>query len=187
VEPIASSLHRLGVTPNALTVSGLLLQAINAWLLATGHLPLAGLLILLFSAVDSLDGTLARLSGQTSRFGAFLDSVVDRFAESVVFFGLLVHFARTGQQEELYLSYLAVIGSIMVSYARARAEGLGLDCEVGWFSRVERVIVLSAGLLLGLVRPVLWLLAIVTIVTVLQRMLHVYRHTRHDARTQRQG
>jgi len=178
VEPIARGLHRLGLTPNALTVMGFLLNLVNAWLLATGRFPLAGVLILAFSALDAFDGTLARLSGQATRFGAFLDSVLDRYSEGVIFFGLLVHFARTGRQEELYLTYAAIIGSQLVSYARARAEGLGLPCQVGWFSRVERVIALSFGLIVGWVRPVLWLLAILTNVTAGQRMLHVYRLTR---------
>lgn len=178
VEPIAGGLHRLGVTPNALTVLGFLLNGINAWLLATGRFPLAGVLILAFSGLDALDGTLARLSGQATRFGAFLDSVLDRYSEAVIFFGLVVWFARTGQQEGLFLAYAAIIGSQLVSYTRARAEGLGLDCKVGWFSRVERVIALSLGLIVGWVRPVLWLLAVLTNLTAAQRMLHVYRLTR---------
>lgn len=178
VEPIARGLHRLGVTPNALTVFGFLLNLVNAWLLASGRLRLAGVLVLAFSALDGLDGTLARLSGQATRFGAFLDSVLDRFSEAVLYFGLLVYFAHSGRQEELYLTYAAIIGSQMVSYTRARAEGLGLPCQVGWFSRVERIIALCIGLVAGWLRPVLWLLAILTNLTALQRMLHVYRLTR---------
>lgn len=177
VEPIARGLHRLGVTPNALTVMGFLLHFVNAWLLATGRFPLAGILILAFSALDAFDGTLARLSGQATRFGAFLDSVLDRCSEAVIFFGLLVYFARTGRHEELYLTYAAIIGSQLVSYTRARAEGLGLSCQVGWFSRVERILALSLGLIVGWVRPVLWLLAILTNLTALQRMLHVHKLT----------
>jgi CDP-diacylglycerol--glycerol-3-phosphate 3-phosphatidyltransferase len=177
VEPIARAMHRLGITPNALTVLGFLLNLINAWLLATGHFPLAGILILVFSALDAFDGTLARLSGQATRFGAFLDSVLDRYSEAVIFFGLLIYFTHTGRREELYLTYAAIIGSQLVSYTRARAEGLGLPCQVGWFSRVERIIALSLGLVVGWVRPVLWLLAILTNVTAGQRMLHVYRLT----------
>lgn len=183
VEPIARALHRLGVTPNALTVTGFLLTAINAWLLAEGRLALAGALILAFSALDAFDGTLARLSGQVTRFGAFLDSVLDRYAEAVLFFGLLVFFGRAGSQEAvyIYLTFAALTGSFMVSYTRARAEGLGLTCKSGWFTRVERIIVLAAGLLSGWIRPVLWLLAILTNLTAVQRMAHVYLATRADA------
>jgi len=177
VEPIARFLHRLGVTPNQLTVLGFLLSLVNAWLLATGRLPLAGALILTFSALDALDGALARQTGQVSQFGAFLDSVLDRFSEAAIFFGLLVFFTRAGHQDEILLTYVAIIGSLMVSYTRARAEGAGLRCQVGWFSRVERIIVLSFGLLVGWIRPVLWLLAIVTNFTALQRIAHVYRTT----------
>lgn len=181
VEPIARGLHRLGVTPNALTVFGFLLSLVNAWLLAKGQLRLAGLLILAFSALDAFDGTLARLTGQATTFGAFLDSVLDRFSEGAIYFGLLVYLAGSGRREELYLTYVAIVGSQMVSYTRARAEGLGLRCQVGWFSRVERVIVLSLGLTVGWLRPVLWLLAVLTNLTALQRMLHVYRLTRGAA------
>ncbi|MDI7275269.1 MAG: CDP-alcohol phosphatidyltransferase family protein [Anaerolineae bacterium] len=182
VEPIARALHRLGVTPNGLTVLGFLLSIVNAWLLATGRLRLAGALILLFSALDAFDGALARMSGQVTRFGAFLDSVLDRYAEGVLFFGLLICFAQAGRREELYLTYVAIIGSQLVSYTRARAEGLGLRCQEGWFTRVERILVLAAGLLLNWLRPVLWLLAILTNVTALQRMALVYRLTREDPR-----
>lgn len=187
VEPIARGLHRMGVTPNLLTIGGFLLNLINAWLLATGQLPLAGALILAFSALDAFDGTLARLSGQVTKFGAFLDSTLDRFSEALIFFGLLVYAARSGHQEESYLTFIALVGSQMVSYTRARAEGLGLRCQVGWFSRVERIIVLSLGLLVGWVRPVLWILAILTNLTALQRMVHVYRITRSEASTASKG
>ncbi len=181
VEPIARALHRLGVTPNALTVIGFLLSLVNAWLLASGRLRLAGALILLFSALDAFDGALARVSGQATRFGAFLDSVLDRFSEGALFFGLLVYFALADNREGLYLTYIALLGSQLVSYTRARAEGLGLRCQEGWFTRVERILVLAAGLLLGLLQPVLWVLAILTNVTALQRMALVYRLTRSDS------
>ncbi|HOG47168.1 MAG TPA: CDP-alcohol phosphatidyltransferase family protein [Anaerolineae bacterium] len=180
VEPIARALHRLGFTPNVLTVLGFLLSFIPAALLATGRLPLAGVLILVCSALDAFDGTLARLSGRATTFGAFLDSVLDRFSEGIIYFGLIAYCAQTGRQEELYLTYAAIIGSQLVSYTRARAEGLGLRCTAGWFSRVERIIGLSVGLMVGWLRPVLWLLAILTNLTALQRMVHVYRATRGE-------
>ncbi len=180
VEPVARALHRMGMTPNALTVLGFVLTLANAYLLAKGHLRLAGVLVLVFSALDAFDGTLARLTGQATRFGAFLDSVLDRFSEAAIYFGLLVFLANAGRREELYLTYVAIVGSQMVSYTRARAEGLGLSCQVGWFSRVERIIALSFGLVVGWLRPILWLLAIVTNLTAVQRMLHVYRLTRSN-------
>lgn len=185
VEPIARLLNRIGMTPNQLTVLGFFLSLVNAWLLAVGRLPLAGALILVFTALDAFDGTLARLSGQVTRFGAFLDSTLDRYVEAGLFFGLLVYFNRPGNSEPTYqyLSFLAITGSFMVSYARARAEGLGLSCKSGWFTRVERIILLSAGLLVGQIRPTLWLLAVLTNLTALQRMLHVYRTTRADTPT----
>jgi CDP-diacylglycerol---glycerol-3-phosphate 3-phosphatidyltransferase len=179
VQPIVRTLHRLHVTPNQLTIFGFLLNLINAWLLAIGRLQLAGVLILLFSAMDALDGSLARLSGQVTKFGGFLDSVLDRVSETALFLGLLIYFVHSGPQDQIYvyLVYLAINGSLLVSYTRARAEGLGLECRAGWFTRVERIIVLSLGLLVGWIRPVLWLLAIATNLTALQRIIHVYNVT----------
>jgi CDP-diacylglycerol---glycerol-3-phosphate 3-phosphatidyltransferase len=180
VQPIVRTLHRLGVTPNQLTIAGFLLNLINAWLLAIGRLPLAGALILVFSALDALDGSLARISGQVTKFGGFLDSVLDRVSETALFLGLLIYFVHSGPSDQvyIYLTYLAINGSLLVSYTRARAEGLGLECRVGWFTRVERIIVLSLGLLVGWIRPVLWILAILTNLTALQRIIHVYNVTR---------
>jgi CDP-diacylglycerol--glycerol-3-phosphate 3-phosphatidyltransferase len=108
--------------------------------------------------------------------------VLDRFAEAILFLGLLVFFNRAGSSESLYLylTFAAMIGSFMVSYTRARAEGLGLTCKSGWFTRVERILLLSAGLLTGWVRPMLWLLAVLANVTAVQRMVHVYLSTRVD-------
>lgn len=166
-----------GVSPNALTLAGLGLSAFAAVLVAAGAFTLGGVVLLVASAFDMLDGAVARASGTTSRFGGLLDSVIDRYSEAVIFGALLVVFARDYNLALVVGSWLALTGSLLVSYTRARAEGLGLDCEVGVFQRPERVILLSAGLIVAdpLLAPVVWVLAVVTNVTVLQRVLYVRR------------
>jgi len=176
--PIAAVLDRLGASPNLLTALGFLLTGVVAWTLARGMLQLGGLLLLLVAPFDALDGALARLTGRQSRFGAFLDSTVDRFSEAVVFFGLLVYYIGQGARGEVLLIYTAIVGSLMVSYARARAEGLGLPCKVGLLTRIERVFVMGVGLLLGYPRLALWVVAVLANFTALQRMAHVWRVSR---------
>ena len=136
-----------------------------------------GVALLLASALDMLDGAVARATGTASPFGAFLDSVADRYSEAAMWMALVIVFAQKNDALLVAGSVLAMAGSLLVSYARARAEGLGLDCEVGWFQRPERVVALALGLMVPdlLLGPVVWLLAIVTNVTVVQRVLHVRR------------
>jgi CDP-diacylglycerol---glycerol-3-phosphate 3-phosphatidyltransferase len=185
-ETPARWLGQLGFTPNALTIVGSLLTASVGLLIAQGWFLAAGICLWLFSATDSLDGALARATGRVSVFGAFLDSVCDRYAEAAVFLGLVWWYQAVGDTLGVALSYVAIIGSLMVSYARARAEGVGLQAaEVGFFQRPERIITLGAGLLLAPVLPAallaaLALLAILTTVTVLQRVLHVARASRYN-------
>jgi len=180
-ETPARWLGRLGFSPNALTVIGSLLTACVGLLIAQGWFVAAGLCLWLFSATDTLDGALARATGRVTIFGAFLDSVCDRYAEACVFLGVIWYYQSTANPLGLVLAYAALIGSLMVSYARARAEGVGLQAaDVGWFQRPERIITLGIGLLLASVFPValeavLGLLAVLTSVTVLQRVRHVAR------------
>ena len=177
-------LGRLGLTPNALTVIGASLTACVGLLIAQGWFVAAGLCLWLFSATDTLDGALARATNRVTVFGAFLDSVCDRCAEAAVFFGLVWWYQSEGNTAGVVLAYLAVIGSLMVSYSRARAEGVGLQAaEVGWFQRPERIIALGIGLLAAAVAPivlelVLAALVVLTTVTVLQRVRHVYTAAR---------
>ena len=174
-------LGRLGLTPNALTVIGSLLTASVGVLIAQGWFVAAGVCLWLFSATDTLDGALARATGRVTVFGAFLDSVSDRYAEAAVFFGIAWYYQATVNPRGVALTYLALVGSLMVSYARARAEGVGLQAaEVGWFQRPERIVLLGVGLLLTPFLPialelVLAALAILTTITVLQRVRHVAR------------
>jgi CDP-diacylglycerol--glycerol-3-phosphate 3-phosphatidyltransferase len=187
-ETPALFLGSLGFSPNALTIVGSLLTASVGLLIAQGWFLAAGICLWLFSATDTLDGALARATNRVSIFGAFLDSVCDRYAEAAVFFGLAWWYQSSGSSLGVALAYLAVIGSLMVSYTRARAEGVGLEAaDVGWFQRPERIVLLGVGLLAASFLPavllvVLGLLAILTTVTVLQRVLHVIRASRYNQR-----
>ena len=172
---LAHWLHQRGVTPNAVTVAGFVLTLLSTVMLALGILMWGGLVLWTASMFDMLDGALARYSNQVSKFGAFLDSTLDRYSESITFLGLAFYFAYVpGRQTELLLIFLTLIGSWMVSYTRARAEGLGIECKVGILQRPERLTILIAGLILGLVTPALWILAIFTNITSFQRIYEVY-------------
>ena len=177
VEPIARLIGRTGVSPNVVTVMGAVLNLGVAWVLAQGHMRIGGVLVALVGLLNALDGTLARLTGQRSRFGAFLDSTMDRFSEAIVYLGLLVFYTQSGAAQEIILIYVAIVGSLMVSYTRARAEGLGLVCKVGLLTRFERAAVLIFALVLDQVSIGLWVLAILTNFTALQRVYHVWKTT----------
>jgi len=177
VDPVAGLISRLGIAPNLLTLLGLMANAAVGLVIVRGQLPLAGVLAILASLFDAFDGALARASGQTSPFGAFLDSTLDRFSEAVIYLGLLLYYAQHGRRTEVVLVYVTIIGSLMVSYAQARAEGLGLQCQVGLLTRAERICLLIVGLIAGIMSWVLWVLAVLTNVTVVQRVVHVWRLT----------
>ena len=181
LEPLARLIARTGISPNVVTVTGLILNIGVAWVLAQGHMRLGGLLAALVGLLDALDGALARLTGQKSRFGAFLDSFVDRLCEAVLYLGLLIFYTRHGARQEIMLIYAAIVGSLLISYARARAEGLGLECKVGLLTRMERIAILSLALILNRMSIALWILAILTNFTALQRVYHVWRITRRDS------
>ncbi len=181
LEPLARLIARTGISPNVVTVTGLILNIGVAWVLAQGHMRLGGLLAALVGLLDALDGALARLTGQKSRFGAFLDSFVDRLCEAVLYLGLLIFYTRHGARQEIMLIYAAIVGSLLISYARARAEGLGLECKVGLLTRMERIAILSLALILNRMSIALWILAILTNFTALQRVYHVWRITRGNS------
>ncbi|MHB0868318.1 MAG: CDP-alcohol phosphatidyltransferase family protein [Chloroflexota bacterium] len=173
----ARLLARLGFTPNALTIIGLLLNGVVALVLVMGNPVLGGVLVLFANAFDMLDGALARVSGKGSRFGAFFDSTLDRYAEAVTYLGVMAWLFSLGDGLALLAAYLSIVGSLMVSYTRARAEGLGVHGEVGWLPRPERILLLALGLIFHqyLLLPVLWLLALLTNFTALQRILYARR------------
>ena len=147
VTGVALFFLRFGLTPNVLTLIGFLMTAGVAAVIGAGHLVLAGVLLIVSLGFDAVDGTAARLTGRSTPFGAFLDSTLDRWAEGALFFGLWIQ-ALERDRLLVLLTFLALIGSFMVSYTRARAEGLGLTCQEGLLTRFERMAILVAGLVL---------------------------------------
>jgi CDP-diacylglycerol--glycerol-3-phosphate 3-phosphatidyltransferase len=180
INPVALALGRLGLTPNMLTFIGLALILLTAIVLAFGYTRWGGLLFLLSGLFDALDGTLARLTNRKTRFGAFLDSTSDRYADAAILFGVMVPFMQRGQLIEVILAFVALVGSLLVSYTRARAEGLGLECKVGLLTRLERFIIISIGLLFNWVALMLWVLAILANFTAMQRIVYVWQITRES-------
>ena len=175
---IARGLEATGVSPNVLTVIGFLLTLLVAVILAMGNLFVGGLLLIFAALFDTLDGALARHSQQVTVFGAFLDSVMDRYSEAVTLIGLMVFYTtQPDANTNILLLAATLAGSLMVSYTRARAEAVGIECKEGFFQRTERIVVLIIGLLTGWMLPVLWVLALLTNFTALQRIFDVYRKT----------
>jgi CDP-diacylglycerol--glycerol-3-phosphate 3-phosphatidyltransferase len=175
-------LVRLGLAPNTMTLLGLAGNVVGAFFLARGQMTTGGLFILAAGPIDALDGTMARLRGESSKFGAFVDSTSDRFSELIIFFGLLIHYARVGDLTALVLVFAAAIGSVMVSYVKARAETLGFQASVGWLTRMERYLVLAPSLVLNVPLAGLWIIAILANFTALQRIWHVRRQALSDLR-----
>ena len=175
VEPPARLLLALHIHPNAITAAGFAVAAAAAYLLAEGLLWQGGIVMLAGAALDMYDGAVARLGGKESTFGAMLDSVLDRLGEIVVLFGLLVFYVRGADDVGAYLAFGALAASLMVSYLRARSEGLGVPGDVGLMGRPERIVVLGAGLLLGYPAWALGIIAALGSLTVVQRAVHVWR------------
>ena len=177
-DPVIEGVSRSGIDPDTLTLAGLALNIGAAYIIATGHFLPGGLLVLVAGLCDLLDGALARFIKQTSKFGALFDSLADRISEAALFFGLLVWYTLVGSAMGVTLSFAALIGSFLVSYIRARAEGLGLECKVGLFTRAERVIVLTIGLVVNQVTIALWVVVVFAYITVIQRVVYLRQQTR---------
>ena len=181
-EPVVRFLSRTPITPSAITWFGFLLTVGAAALIITGHLLAAGFVVLIAGFFDMLDGALARRTNQATRFGAVLDSTLDRLSEAVLLLGILVIYAEEQSITGILLVSVALVGSLLVSYTRARAEALGLECQVGLFTRTERVIVLALGLLLNQIDNALIIaLAIIVVfsfITVAQRLLYIWHQTK---------
>ena len=183
MEALVRPLARLGVQPNTVTTFGFILSLVAAAAVWQGMWPWAAILVLVASAFDMVDGALARVSDQGSTFGAFFDSTLDRLSEAAIGLGLIGYFLSFGDNPTVMGTAIMLVGSQMVSYTRARAEGLGLSCTVGWFQRPERVIALGLALLFPfdfiiVLKIVIWLLAILTLLTTLQRVIHVWYQSR---------
>ncbi len=180
MESLARPLARLGIQANTVTTFGFMLSLVAAAAVWQGVWPWAAILVLVASAFDMVDGALARVSDGGTTFGAFFDSTLDRLSEAAICLGLVGFFLSRQDNPMVVGTAVMLIGSQMVSYTRARAEGLGLSCSVGWFQRPERVIALGIALLLPVsllivLKIVIWLLAVLTLLTTLQRVVHVWR------------
>ena len=185
-DPVARALLALRLRPNHLTVLGLGVSVLAALSFARGRSLWGAVLLILAGLFDFFDGSLARLSGQVTPFGAFLDSVIDRYSDLVVLAGILVLFAGSGRPTQVVLALLALIGTVMVSYTKARAQAIGVACEIGLMERPERLIVLIAGGLFDLMTPALWILAVLVNVTAIQRILYTRRVARQQPVARRQ-
>lgn len=178
LDPIGTFLNRLGLTPNAMTILGLAGNALGAFFLSQGQMTLGGLLILAMGPVDALDGTMARLRGESGAFGAFVDSVTDRYSELIIFGGLLIFYLNQGDHLASILVYAAAFGSVLVSYVRARGQSLGYDTKVGLLTRMERYLVLAPSLVINMPMLGLWIIALFANFTALQRIFDIRRQTR---------
>ena len=175
------------ITPNQVTVAGLLFTLVVAWLTGAGYVFAAGIVLGASSVTDIADGALARARNACSDYGAFFDSLLDRIGEAVIGIGIIVYYVNHGHaMEGAMLTYLSVCGALMVSYARARAEGLNIECNVGFMARPERIVVTCAGLILfpwfglWILSASLWVLIVTTFFTTAQRLYHVYSVTHPD-------
>jgi CDP-diacylglycerol---glycerol-3-phosphate 3-phosphatidyltransferase len=180
--PIVHLLAKTPVTPNTLTICSLLVTLVAAVLIVFNQLIAAALVMLFASFFDILDGALARSTNRVTKFGAALDSSLDRLAEAAIFIGLTIFYAIDGSILGVALSGAAMVTSLMVSYTRARAEGLGIDCQVGIFTRSERIAALVIGLLLShfgiILTGILMLIIVLSSITVGQRLYHIWKNTR---------
>ena len=181
-EAMRDALIESRLTPNAISLTGFALCLVSAGLLLNDLFVLGGIAYIIGSVCDMLDGRYSRMSGKGSPFGAFIDSTLDRVEEGVVLAAVAYYFAEQGKGAEAAICAIAILASVMVSYTRARAEALGVECKVGIGSRATRVVILSVGLLFAnglglgdfsLLAPAVTLLAVIGIITTLQRVFHV--------------
>lgn len=178
LDPLGGFFNRLGITPNMMTMLGLLGNSVGAYYLGRGEMLTGGLFVLLMTPIDALDGTMARLRGESTDFGAFVDSVVDRYSELIIYGGLLYHFLSLGEPLGGLLVFGAAAGSVLVSYVKARAEGLGFEAKVGLLTRVERYLVLAPALVFNQLFLGLGIIAVFANITALQRIWHVRSQAR---------
>ena len=182
LDPVGAFFNRLGLMPNTMTLIGLFGTTCGAVLLAFGHITAGGIVIVLMGPIDAVDGTMARLRGEATRFGAFVDSVTDRYSELAIYGGLLIYYLQQQNTLACILVYLAAAGSVLVSYVKARGESLEFDSKVGILTRVERYLVLAPGLVFSIPLVSLWIIAILANFTALQRILHVRKQAYENRR-----
>ncbi len=178
LDPIGGFLNRLGIQPNTLTTAGLIGNLVGALFLAQGKFLIGGLILTLMGPLDALDGTMARLRGEPSAFGGFVDSVTDRFSELFIFAGLIYFYLSIENSLMVFLTYAALGGSVMVSYVRARAQSVGYETKQGPMTRMERFAVLVAGLVFGFPELAIFLIAVFANLTAIIRILVVRRQAK---------
>ena len=172
--PLRSVAERIPFSPNSLTIIGFLITVLAAFIIPY-NIRLGGIVILIGGLFDMFDGIVARTRGKTTRFGAFLDSVLDRYSDAFLFLASAWYLAEKGNHTGAFLSLGTLIGAFLISYTRARAEGLGESCHTGIMERPERIILLIFATLTGWIMPVLWIMLVLTHITVIQRIYHVWR------------
>lgn len=177
-KPLRPFLKYVPLSPNALTVAGFLLTVVAALVIPLS-LRIGGILIMAGGLCDMLDGMVARTTGRTTKFGAFLDSVLDRYSDAALFLGVAWYLGGKGDHAGALLSLGTLVGAFLVSYARARAEGIGVSCHTGIMERPERIILLLIAMFTGYVVSVLWVMFVLTHLTVVQRIYHVWKSLRH--------
>jgi CDP-diacylglycerol---glycerol-3-phosphate 3-phosphatidyltransferase len=175
LDPIGAVFNRIGLMPNTMTLLGLAGNVIGAYLLATGHMTWGGIIILLMGPIDALDGTMARLRGMAGKFGAFVDSVTDRYSELVIFAGLLFFYTQQKDATMVMATYAAAAGSVLVSYVRSRGQSLNWDTKIGVLTRLERYLVLAPALILNFPSIGVWIIAVLANFTAFQRIWDVRR------------
>jgi phosphatidylglycerophosphate synthase len=175
--PLSFIAKRIPFSPNTLTVTGFLVTVIAAFIIPY-NIRLGGIFIMIGGFFDMLDGIVARTSGKTTKFGAFLDSILDRYSDAFLFLSIAWYLAAHGDHTGSFLSLGTLVGAFLISYTRARAEGLGESCHTGIMERPERIILLIFATVTGWLVPVLWVMLILTHITVLQRVYHVWKITR---------
>ncbi len=174
-EPVARALVGLRLQPNQLSCLGLVSSMAAAAAFAADHRRTGAACLALAGVLDILDGAVARVSGRVSPFGAFLDSVLDRYSDLLILAGLVFLFARLARPDAVVATLLALIGTVMVSYTRARAESVGVDCRVGLMERGERILILLAGAFFDLLLPAIWVVAVGANATAVYRIVHTRR------------
>ena len=175
---VASFLNKLGIKPNVITAAGLIGNLAAACLIAWGYLLWGGIVAMVIGPLDALDGVLARMRNESGRFGSFLDSVTDRYSEIILYAGLIIYYLQFDQKSFMLLAFMAATGSLMVSYVRAKAESVEFSAKVGLLTRAERYLILIPGLLFGYTHISLWILAILTHFTALQRIWFVRKQAK---------
>jgi CDP-diacylglycerol--glycerol-3-phosphate 3-phosphatidyltransferase len=177
LDRLVRALSLTKIHPNVLTAIGLLINIVAAVLFAKGQFVAAGLVVLGGGVFDMVDGRVARITNTVTPFGAFFDSVIDRYSDMALYMGLLVYYARA--ERFLYVVLVAVVmaGSVMISYARARAESLIPTCKVGFLERPERIVLIIIGALMNRMAPVLWIIAVLSNITVIHRIVYTWHHT----------